>query len=245
MLARTGRLVTLGEMASTLAHELNQPLASITSYAQGSLNLLQQKPEDHAPIISAIEKVSAQSVRAGRIIQRIRDFVRKQEPHFHPLDIEDLITSSVAFMTAEAASAGVTIKLAIDKGLDCPRADKILMQQALLNMIKNAIEAMENVPNKLLQITASQDRAHVRIEVSDHGHGFDPEIEGRLFDAFMSTKPEGMGMGLNICRSIIEQHHGQLTCFTRPEGGVTFVICLPRAAAQKARDIHEDRNVPA
>ncbi|MBV1701688.1 MAG: PAS domain S-box protein [Hyphomicrobiales bacterium] len=245
VLARTGRLVTLGEMASTLAHELNQPLASITSYAQGSLNLLRQDPEDHAPIISAIEKVSAQSVRAGRIIQRIRDFVRKQEPHFHPLDIEDLITSSVAFMTAEAASAGVTIKLIIDKKLDSPRADKILMQQALLNLIKNGIEAMETVANKLLQIRASQDQTHVRIEVSDHGRGFDPEIEGRLFDAFMSTKPEGMGMGLNICRSIVEQHHGQLTCTKQPLGGVTFTICLPRPLKVTVGKNEGAQNVPA
>ncbi|WP_210215584.1 sensor histidine kinase [Mongoliimonas terrestris] len=228
-LQRTGRLITLGEMASTLAHELNQPLAAIASYAAGSLNMLRSGRFETAEVAGALEKLSVQADRAGRIIRRIQDFVRKREPRFGAVLVADVVEDSVAFSANDLAAAGV--RLEVDVGPDLPpvTADRILLEQVLLNLVRNGAEAMAGLSDRVLTVTARRQGAEVAITVADRGCGIDGAVAGRLFDAFVSTKPEGMGMGLNICRSIVELHKGRLAHAPRPGGGTVFTVTLPAA----------------
>ncbi|MGP3696953.1 two-component system sensor histidine kinase NtrB [Rhodobacter sp. NSM] len=231
-LARTGRLVTLGEMASTLAHELNQPLAAIASYAAGATNLLQQGRADPALLSSALGKLSHQADRAGQIIRRIQDLVRKREPRFSELDLSAVVRETVGFLAADARARGVRIAtdLAPVPGV---LADRILVEQLLINLIRNGIEAMgESGESDGLTVSLRAEPGGAVIEVADRGPGIAPEVADRLFDAFTSTKAEGMGIGLNICRTIVEMHRGRLTHRPREGGGTVFRVALPAAAEE-------------
>ncbi len=228
-LARTGRLVTLGEMASTLAHELNQPLSAIASYAAGGLNLMQQPDPDASLLKTAFEKMQVQARRAGQIIRGIQDFVKKREPRFAGLDLSDVIQETVGFLAADARESRVRIVVDVEPTKPV-WADQILLEQVLINLIRNGVEAMpehrRNGETLTVSLRASPGGG-ATIEVMDQGTGIAPEVANRLFDPFTSTKAEGMGMGLNICRSIIELHRGQLTHQPRPGGGTIFTITLP------------------
>jgi len=228
-LARTGRLVTLGEMASTLAHELNQPLAAIASYAAGSINMLENERAERGPVIAALRKLAVQADRAGQIIRRIQDFVRKREPRFAQTAIESLVEDVVAFISVDLRNARVRIETAIEPGLPPLSADRILIEQLLINLIRNGAEAMAQVPDadRRLDVSARRVGGEVVVAVADRGCGIDAEIAPRLFDAFVSSKAEGMGMGLNICRSIVELHGGRLAHTARPGGGTVFTVALP------------------
>ena len=228
-LQRTGRLVTLGEMASTLAHELNQPLAAIASYAAGSLNILKAPDPDIPAVTGALEKLAVQAQRAGQIIRRIQDFVRKREPRFGPVPLAEVIAETVAFAAVDARNSGVRIETRLEPSLPAVSADRILLEQVLINLIRNGTEAMAGAPpaERVLTVSAAVRGGEVAIEIADRGAGIDPEVAGRLFDAFVSTKAEGMGMGLNICRSIVELHRGRLSHAAREGGGTTFTVTLP------------------
>lgn len=228
-LARTGRLVTLGEMASTLAHELNQPLSAIASYAAGGLNILQQRNPDQVVLTTALEKMQVQARRAGQIIRGIQDFVKKREPRFGELNLGEVIHETVGFLSADARESRVRIvpELAAVEPL---YADRILIEQVLINLIRNGVEAMSEARRSgdtLVVSLRPLASGGATIEVVDQGSGIAPEVVDRLFDPFTSTKAEGMGMGLNICRSIVELHRGQLTHRSRPGGGTIFTITLP------------------
>lgn len=230
-LQRTGRLVTLGEMASSLAHELNQPLAAIAGYAAGALNLIeagQASPESLRP---ALEKLAHQASRAGQIIRRIQDFVRKREPKFGALALAEVITDTVAFLAADARERH--LRLITDLAPAPPlAADRILIEQVLINLIRNGMEAMapDQRRGDSLTISLRATAEGVEIAVADQGGGIAPALADRLFDAFSSTKTDGMGMGLNICRTIVELHRGHLRCHANPDGGTVFVVALPGAA---------------
>jgi two-component system, LuxR family, sensor histidine kinase DctS len=232
-LARTGRLVVLGEMASTLAHELNQPLAAIASYATGTINLLEgmqlETGGQKETILAAQRKLAAQAERAGQIIRRIQDFVRKREPRYGPVVIGSVIEDTVGFIRADVRNSGVRIETYIDADIPVLSADRILIEQVLINLIRNGAESMNMMDpdRKVLTVRARRTGPTVEIEIADFGTGIDPEIAGRLYDAFVSTKTEGMGMGLNICRSIVELHAGTLQHRSRPEGGTIFTVILP------------------
>ncbi|TBW34643.1 PAS domain S-box protein [Siculibacillus lacustris] len=227
-LTHTARLITMGEMASTLSHELNQPLAAIASYAAGCLNLLRDG-RSGGEMITALEKVEAQARRAGGIIRRVHDFVRKREPRFAPLDVAELIGDLAAFVTPDARKAGVEIEIAALPPNLTVEADRILMEQVLLNLMRNGIEAMAATPagDRRLGIAAQADDGHVVVSIADRGSGVDPTTADRLFTPFFTTKPEGMGMGLNICRTIVELHQGRLDFTARPGGGTIFAVTLP------------------
>lgn len=231
-LARTGRLVTLGEMASTLAHELNQPLSAIASYATGALNLLHAGKADPAVLTPALEKLAHQASRAGQIIRRIQDFVRKREPKFSPLSLSEVIADTVAFLAADARENRVTIVTDLADLPPVP-ADRILIEQVLVNLIRNGMEAMAHSGkgNRLAIRLRPGASGSAVIEIEDDGPGIDPAIAERLFDAFSSTKTDGMGMGLNICRSIVELHRGQLTFRPGAQGGTVFAVTLPGSEA--------------
>ncbi len=231
-LARTGRLVTLGEMASTLAHELNQPLAAIASYAAGATNLLAQGRADPALLGDALGKLSRQADRAGQIIRRIQDLVKKREPRFLPLDLAEVIRETAGFLAADARARGV--RIATDLAPVAPvLADRILIEQLLINLMRNGIEAMaEAQARDALTVSLRPELGGAVVEVADRGPGIAPEVAERLFDAFTSTKAEGMGIGLNVCRSIVEMHRGRLTHRPREGGGCVFRVALPAAAEE-------------
>ncbi len=228
----TSRLVTMGEMASTLAHELNQPLAAIASYNTGCLNLLktgQAKPDDLQP---ALEKVGVQAQRAGKIIRRVHDFVRKSEPKRAPCDLREVIEDCLGFVEAEARKRRIRIECNLPDLPPIP-ADRLMLEQVLLNLIRNGMEAMAETQenDRMLRIDCQLDATELRVSVTDNGCGIAPEVRDRLFTAFFTTKPEGMGVGLSICRSIIEFHRGRLWAednTASPGGrGTIFTFSLP------------------
>lgn len=234
-LARTSRLVTLGEMASTLAHELNQPLAAIASYAAGGLNLIDRGDADPAMIRGALEKLALQARRAGLIIRRIQDFVKKREPRLQPLALEEVLTDAMSFLAADAREMRVRLRADL---ADAPpvMADRILIEQLLINLIRNGMEAMAGAGMTGGELTVSlrsEDNGQAAlIEIADEGPGIPEQLAGRLFDPFTSTKPQGMGMGLNICRSIVELHRGRLGHRPGPAGGTVFSVTLAAASAR-------------
>lgn len=233
-MARTGRLVTLGEMASTLAHELNQPLSAIASYAAGMLNLMERGDADPALLRGATEKLAQQAGRAGLIIRRIQDLVRKREPKFSETPLEEVIAETVGFLGADAREHRVRLATEIAP-VPPVAADRILLEQVLINLIRNGMEAMgERRMGEVLRIRLFEEEGQAVIEVADQGQGIAPEVQGRLFDAFATTKAQGMGMGLKICRSIVELHRGQLSHRPAAEGGTVFRVALPLAGAAGA-----------
>lgn len=231
----TSRLVTMGEMASTLAHELNQPLAAIASYNTGCLNLLQNARTPPEDLRMAMEKIGVQAQRAGKIIRRVHDFVRKSEPKRAPCHVGEVIDDCLGFVEAEARKRRVRIECTIPD-LAPILADRLMLEQVLLNLIRNGMEAMSETPENLriLSIAIHQEVSELQVSVIDNGSGIAPEIRDRLFTAFITTKPEGMGIGLSICRSIIEFHRGRLWAEdhrTSPTGhGTIFTFSLPLEA---------------
>ena len=228
-LQRTGRLITMGEMASTLAHELNQPLSAIASYNTGCLNRLasgQFEPED---LRVAMTKLGVQAQRAGQIIRRVHDFVRKSEPQVQACAINAVVEETVGFIEFDAKSRGVSLKVTPAPENPVVTADRILLEQVVLNLARNGIEAMAQTPtrHRVLSIAVTAGDDQVVVSVADHGAGIADDVAGSLFQPFYTTKPEGMGMGLNICRSIIEVHQGRLWFEPNDGGGAVFRFSLP------------------
>jgi two-component system sensor histidine kinase DctS len=225
----TSRLITMGEMASTLAHELNQPLAAITSYNTGCLNKLESGAFTRDELSGALTKLGVQAQRAGRIIRRVHDFVRKSEPKLAPCDLAEVIDDSIGFIESAAKNRHIRIVREIQGMRPELMADQVMLEQVLLNLMRNALEAMNDQPpeRRRLTIKLSQLENQMEIRVIDLGPGISTEAQEKLFTPFFSTKAEGMGMGLNICRSIIEFHQGRLWIENNPEGGTIFVITLP------------------
>lgn len=224
----TARLVTMGEMASTLAHELNQPLAAIASYNTGCLNLMDSADCKAAEIRPAMERIGIQAQRAGKIIRRVHDFVRKSEPKRAPCQIAEVIDDCLGFIEADARKRHVQIECEVPELPDI-MADRLMLEQVMLNLMRNAMDAMANTAdaNRRLLISILVRAGEMEILVSDRGCGIADEIKEKLFTAFFSTKPEGMGIGLSVCRSIIEFHRGRLWAESNPEGGTIFHITLP------------------
>lgn len=227
-LQASARLITMGEMASSLAHELNQPLAAISSYATGCRNLI-AAGAPQSEIDAAIAKCQEQAQRAGRIIRRIYEFVRRQEPKSEPCDIGLLLADLITLLDSDARRQRVRIQRDIAPNLPLLQADRILLGQALLNLMKNGIEAMGQTDEaaRVLTVRAAQLADQVLISVIDRGCGIGPDTVSQLFEPFYTTKQEGLGVGLKICRSVVEAHHGRLWFEANPEGGTIFHIALP------------------
>jgi two-component system, LuxR family, sensor histidine kinase DctS len=228
-LQATARLVTMGEMASTLAHELNQPLAAISSYSAGCLNRLEGENADPSELKGILAKLSKQAQRAGQIIKRVHDFVRRSEPKRELVDINTLIREAVALVEPDSRKRLVRIETALAPSLARVPADPVMVEQVVINLIRNGMDAMaENAAsNRKLRIGTRTQDGQVLIQVADHGSGIPPEVAVRLFQPFYTTKAEGMGMGLNICRSIAELHRGKLGFEPNPGGGTIFTFALP------------------
>lgn len=240
----SSRLTTMGEMASSLAHELNQPLAAISNYCTGIANRLKsdQSVDIQKDILPAIEKATNQAHRAGTIIQRIRGFVKRSQPKSQIVDVRNIIEDSVGLAEIEAHRHGVQLSKSFTDNIPSVSLDPILIQQVLVNLLKNAIDAVKmsspNIPNaKIIDIKVDIDQSvspnMLRIRVSDHGPGIPEDALDRLYEPFFSTKQDGMGIGLNICRSIVESHRGRLWVTNHASEkepgntGCTFTILLP------------------
>jgi two-component system, LuxR family, sensor histidine kinase DctS len=228
-LQATQRLITMGEMASSLAHELNQPLSAIASYNSGCANMLKAGNADLADIEGALAKSTEQAQRAGRIIRRIYEFVRRAEPKSEPCDIVQVLDEVLALVEPDARRLGMSIQRDFASSLPAVHGDRVLLSQVALNLIRNGIEAMRGLPpeRRILIVSVAYDDNQVGLHISDRGHGIPAEVAARLFEPFFTTKPEGMGMGLNICRSVVEGHKGRLWIEPHPDGGSIVHVLLP------------------
>ena len=229
---QTSRLVTMGELASSLAHELNQPLAAITSYNAGCLNKLMTEDFSRDELRGALEKLGVQARRAGHIIRRVHDFVRKSEPKLAECDLVEVLEDSMGFIEADAKLHNVRLVRKVAPGPVRVFADRVMIEQVLLNLMRNAIDAMSgDIPpeRRRMTIRLTLLDGQARIRVADRGTGIPQAVREKLFTPFFTTKQEGMGMGLNICRSIIEFHRGRLWVEDNPKGGTIFSMSLPTA----------------
>jgi len=230
----SAKLIAIGEMASSLAHELNQPLTAIASYNQGCVRMLRSGRFDTAELLGFMEKCGAQAVRAGGIINRMREFVRKREPLRSAHDLKAIIAEAVQMIAMEAEKGGVEVVTDFAPSLPPVLVDAIMIEQVLLNLARNSIEAMQQPGGeaKVLRISCAQDSdAMLRVSVRDSGPGIPAPVAANLYTPFFSTKESGMGIGLNISRSIIEFHGGRLWHEPGAERGCVFHFTLPPGPA--------------
>ncbi|MBK8085739.1 MAG: PAS domain S-box protein [Devosia sp.] len=228
-LARLARLNELGEMASTLAHELNQPLSAIANYVQGCRRMLEKIDEEHASRMrGALDETAKQALRAGDIIRHLREFVTRGDTEKRPEDIKALVEEAGALALVGSRERG--IKSVFDFGPEDASvvADRVQIQQVLINLMRNAMEAMRDSPRRELTVsTRAIDAERMQVEVADTGPGIADDIAPRLFQPFVTSKASGMGIGLSISRRIIESHGGELNVVRNRDGGATFTFTLP------------------
>jgi PAS domain S-box-containing protein len=237
-LARVARLSTMGEMATALAHELNQPLSAIANYARGCTRRVRAGTATLDELNEPLDAIGEQAERAGEVIRHIRDFVRKRELALEAVDINQVVRSVAQFAGIEARQHETSIRLDLAHGLPAVLADPIMVEQVIANLVRNAIDAMTdaNSPRREIMVrTVSASRAAVEVEVGDTGPGIAAELADQVFAPFFSTKPEGVGMGLSISRSIIESHGGSIRVDSRPGGGARLRFSLPVAAPEVGR----------
>jgi two-component system sensor kinase FixL len=228
-LEHVARLNIMGEMAAGIAHELHQPLTAITNYVETARDLL-EKAEGVGlqTVYEAMDRTVDQCQRAGQVIRRLREFMGKGETRRGLQDINTVIEESAALALVGATENGLELNFDLDLGLPTVFVDKIQIQQVVANLIKNALDAMALSQDRRLTLrTSRHDGDAVEVEISDTGPGIAAEVADRLFEPFVTTKPEGMGIGLSICRSIIEDHHGHLAANANEDGGATLRFTLP------------------
>ncbi|ACB25253.1 PAS/PAC sensor signal transduction histidine kinase [Methylobacterium radiotolerans JCM 2831] len=228
-LVHMSRFTALGEMASTLAHEINQPLTAIASYLKGCRRLLGRMEGPEVPLLAdAVNQAADQALRAGQVIRHLRDFVSRGESERHIEGLPKLIEEASALALVGAKEKGVRVRFDLDPDAPLVMAVRIQVQQVLLNLIRNAIEAMQDVARRDLTVATRALPAEglVEVRVSDTGPGIAPEIAEQLFQPFVTTKANGMGVGLSICRTIVEAHGGKIQAGPGPDGGTTFRFTL-------------------
>ena len=228
-LTHMARLSTMGEMAAGFAHELNQPLTAIHSYIKGCQRRLQAGARDHDAILEAMELAAAQVLRAGEILRRIHWFIRRAEPELAPMNINDVIIEAVDLVQSEANQSGVAIRIKLAPDLPLAKGDSIQIQQAVINLARNAIEAMAHSQRRTRRLTirtSLPQSDEIEIEIADTGTGIPADLHDRLFDPFTTTKSHGLGMGLAICRSIIDRHGGHIWTEANGKRGTRVLFVL-------------------
>ncbi|WP_043744894.1 sensor histidine kinase [Paramagnetospirillum magneticum] len=228
------RLGILGEMASNIAHELNQPLAAIMNYARGMSRMLDGGQADPAMLADGAQAVATQAERAAAIIQRIRGFVRRRKPRRERLDINEVVAETLALFESLAGRRGIAVHVHLAEGLPGVSVDRGEIQQVLLNILQNAVDATAGQGAEAgdgITVRTSPGEGGVKVAVRDCGAGLSQEAEARLFEPFFTTKPEGLGLGLSICRTIIEAHGGRLWASANPRRGLTLRFVIPPAEA--------------
>jgi two-component system sensor kinase FixL len=238
-LIHMSRLTAMGEMASTLAHELNQPLSAISNYLRGARRILDGKAQNALALATeALDKAGDQSLRAGQIISRLRNFVARGEAERKVESLSKLLEEASALALVGAKDQGVKVRFDLDTSNDLVFADKVQVQQVVLNLIRNAIEAMAETATRQLVISSTANAGRmVRVSVSDTGSGLSPDILPQLFQPFVTTKQHGMGVGLSISKTIIEAHGGRLWAEPNPGGGTVFHLTLKLAGSEDVRDV--------
>ncbi len=233
-LVHISRLTALGEMASALAHELNQPLSAIANYLRGSVRLLASDPIPRERLSEALDKANEQTLRAGQIIRRLRDFVARGETERRVESLPKLIEEAGALALVGAKEHGVRVSFDLDPAVNLVLADKVQVQQVILNLIRNAIDAMDEASRRELRIlTRPADDQLAQVTVADTGPGISPDVAEQLFQPFITTKRHGMGVGLSISRTIVEAHGGRIWVETTPGGGATFHFTLRSVADEE------------
>jgi two-component system sensor histidine kinase TtrS len=230
-LLQISRLSTLGEMASGLAHELNQPLCAIQSCADLCLRAFESKVTENNKIRENLETIEGQAERAGNVVRRVKTFAKKKEPNRDTIDISDLVREVLAFVDSDIRNNGIIVSIELSDRAPPVLADRVQIEQVLVNLIRNAIEAMAEVEqhkrNLAIEISQESD-AMIKFTVRDTGKGLTPEVRKHLFDPFFTTKADGLGIGLSITHTIIEAHNGELWAASNPEGqGSSLVFTLP------------------
>jgi len=226
-------------MAAGLAHELSQPLTAITAYARGCLRLLAGSVPEPTLLHEGIAEVVQQAERAGDVLDRLREFVRGGEFRRALTEIKSLIDAAVSLTRIEAMQQEVEIEVKVDAGLPAVLADRIQIEQVLLNLLRNAMDAMEtaNTKRRSIIVEARRNSKHaIEISVADSGPGVAAEVEDTIFEPFITTKPLGMGMGLSISRAIVESHGGSLRMSPSIRSGAIFIFDLPTAETQARSD---------
>lgn len=234
-LAHASRVSAMGTMASSLAHELNQPLTAVANYVEAARDLLDVPNAENVAIVrEALGDAATQAVRAGQIVRRLRDFIARGDSDKRVENLRGLINGANALALIGVAELGIDIRLNIDDRISGVLVDKVQVQQVLVNLIRNAVEALTNAPVRRLTISAvpTVDRM-VQVSVVDTGPGLDAEVESKLFRPFVSTKDAGMGLGLSICQTIIEAHNGTIWLDKPAGGGTAFRFTLVAAEDER------------
>jgi PAS domain S-box-containing protein len=232
-LAHAARVATLGELSASIAHEVNQPLAAIITNGEAALRWMARKEPDLGEAQDALKRVIQDGERASAVIRRIRALTRKTEQNRTALDLNAVIEESLALVQREIAGRHIVLTLDLAAGLPAVEADRIQLQQVLINLLLNAVQAMDAVvpETRRLRLRTSVDEDQACLAIEDSGPGFDPDTAARLFSAFFTTKPSGMGMGLSICRSIVEAAGGRIWATRNDGAGATFHVTLPKREA--------------
>ena len=228
-LYRIGRISELGEMASAIAHELNQPMTAVANYVSASRRLVESIEHERAPRITELmTRAVEQTDRAGQIVRRLRQLIGRGQSELQPVDLNAVVRDASALALIGAAEQEVHVRKELEEDLPPVLADATQLQQVVLNLVRNAIEAMQAVEQRELMIASRQtEEGMVELSVTDSGPGLEPQVAQQLFMPFVSTKPSGMGIGLSICRSIIDAHQGQIRAEPAPGGGTSFRVTLP------------------
>ncbi|MCF8174312.1 MAG: PAS domain S-box protein [Burkholderiaceae bacterium] len=245
-LARVARLSTMGEMATGIAHELNQPLSAIANFARGCIRRLRSGDMSPEDLAEPLEEVCEQAERAGEILRHVRDFVRKSELQLRPVDVNQIVRSVVKFTDHEARQHRTMVRLHLGADLPKVQADSIMIEQVICNLVRNACEAMVEAdsPRREVSIhTRGFGNDEVEIEIGDTGPGIDGTVIDQVFDQFFTTKPDGVGMGLSISRSIVESHGGRVRAESGGSGGTVVRFTLktggqPERNRERADSIH-------
>jgi PAS domain S-box-containing protein len=233
-LAHANRVATMGQLTVSIAHEVKQPIAATVSNAQAALRWLAREPPNFDEVRQALASIVKDGKRAGDVVGRIRDLIKKMPPREDRFDINTATREVIELTRGEAVKTGVAVRMEFANGLPLIRGDRVQLQQVLMNLIVNAVEAMSGIdaPRELLISTGKAESGDVRVAVRDSGPGIAPAELERLFEAFYSTKSSGLGLGLSICRSIVEAHGGRLWASANEPCGATFQFTLPVQAGQ-------------
>lgn len=226
-LLQASRLRAMGQIAAALAHELNQPLTAAANYVRAALRLLDAPEPKLDRLREAMRQASEQTMRCGETIRRLRTFVAEEDTEQRPENLVQLVEEACALALIGAKERGITVHIAFEPGVPEVSVDRLQIQQVLLNLIRNAMEAMEGSKVRDLTVATTVQPEGVQISITDTGKGIPPEIAAQLFQPFVTTKPEGAGIGLSVCRAVIEAHGGRLWVEPNPRGGSAFRFTLP------------------
>ena len=235
-LAHVTRVAAMGELTSSLAHELNQPLTAIRNYANAAQRFLSQSEPNLSKAREALEGIIRDDRRAVEVISRVRGLLKKEEPRYRPVHMNNVIQEILAFIRSDSVLEGLSIETEFAPELPAVLGDRVQLQQVLLNLILNAVDAMNKAKpdlRKLVIKTEKQEDRGVKVSVRDFGAGIDEAHRDKLFEPFYTTKPGGMGMGLAISERIIHAHGGSIWAENNPDGGATFYFTLPTATESK------------